>query len=177
MSEYFLRFRGRVEGPLPAGEVISRWRSGRVSGLHECSTDNANWTPLSRLEVITDDAGRETIAPRTEMGRLRLDVHPPVQAVVQPPPLPTQGRAAEGLPPVSRRREFADSSGNGMAIGGFVCSIAGLFIGPVAVVGLILSAIALARPGLRGLAIAGLVIGIIGTLAWLVILMLISAGR
>lgn len=59
-------------------------------------------------------------------------------------------------------KQSADSSKNGFAIAGFVCSIVGLFVlWPLCVVGLILSAIGL-KSERKGLAIAGLVIGIVG---------------
>jgi len=50
--------------------------------------------------------------------------------------------------------------GNGFAIAGFVCSLVGLFVWPIAIAGIILSAIGL-KSARRGLALAGLIIGIV----------------
>lgn len=59
--------------------------------------------------------------------------------------------------------------GNGLAIAGFVTSLVGLLsCGLIAPVGLVLSAIAARRPP-RGFAIAGIVLGLLGSL-WLLIL-------
>jgi hypothetical protein len=78
-----------------------------------------------------------------------------------------------------------------MAVAGFVCGLVGLVLsaiiicffigGPVALVGLVLSVIGLRqaneRGAKRGLAIAGLVCGIIGVLIALVITILAIAGE
>lgn len=68
---------------------------------------------------------------------------------------------------------------NGLAIAGFVCSLVGLFLGFVAVLGIIFSAIGLSKSNNqgaphRGMAIAGLVIGIVAGGVWLIILASIS---
>ena len=53
---------------------------------------------------------------------------------------------------------------NGLAIAGFVCSLLGLFTGfLLSPIGLILSLVALGRPGGRGFAVAGVVIGLLGS--------------
>ena len=81
------------------------------------------------------------------------------------------------------RRAQETSQGNGMAVAGFVCSLVGLFLfgiilGPL---GIVFSAIGLSkakkegRP-LRGLALAGLILGIVATLGWLIVIAAVSGG-
>ena len=56
------------------------------------------------------------------------------------------------------------SQTNGLAVAGFICSVAGLLTGGLLCpVGLILSLVALGRPSGRGWAIAGIAIGLLGT--------------
>lgn len=69
---------------------------------------------------------------------------------------------------------------NAMGIAGFVCSLVGLVgIGSLSPVGLILSLIGLGREP-RGLAIAGVILGVLGTcgwgIFWLIWIVLIAAG-
>jgi len=53
---------------------------------------------------------------------------------------------------------------NGLAVAGFICSVAGLLTGGLLCpVGLILSLVGLGRPSGRGWAIAGIAIGLLGT--------------
>lgn len=70
-----------------------------------------------------------------------------------------------------------------MAIASLVCSLVGVFCGLTAILGIIFGGIALsqtkhnARPG-RGMAIAGLVIGIFISLSWIAVMMiLVSFGN
>lgn len=67
-------------------------------------------------------------------------------------------------PYVPRSTTTSSSSTNGLGVAGFVCSMVGLLCtgGIVSPVGLILSLVALGRPP-RGLAIAGAIIGAIGS--------------
>jgi hypothetical protein len=53
---------------------------------------------------------------------------------------------------------------NGLAVAGFVCSLIGLLMGGLlSPIGLIMCMIAMGRPGQRGLAIAGLIMGLLGS--------------
>ena len=67
---------------------------------------------------------------------------------------------------------------NGLAIAGFVCSLVGLFAtgGLLCPIGLILSLIALGKPFGRGWAIAGIVIGLIGSCGWLALWVVVGAA-
>ena len=67
---------------------------------------------------------------------------------------------------------------NGLAIAGFACAIVGLFTGGLlSPIALILSLVALGRPGGRGFAIAGVIIGLLGSCgAVVVLLVVILAG-
>lgn len=63
---------------------------------------------------------------------------------------------------------------NGLAIAGFACAIVGLFTGGLlSPIALILSLVALGRPGGRGFAIAGVIIGLIGSCGAVVVLLLV----
>jgi len=68
---------------------------------------------------------------------------------------------------------------NGIATAGFVCSIIGLLIFPLEIIGLILSSIGLARSKRlngtgRSIAIAGIVLGIVGVI---ILIIAISDGN
>jgi hypothetical protein len=67
---------------------------------------------------------------------------------------------------------------NGMAIAGFVCSLLGLLTGGhiLSPVGLILSAVALGRPGNRGLAGWGVALGILGLCGWAIAILIAGAA-
>jgi hypothetical protein len=65
---------------------------------------------------------------------------------------------------------------NGLAIAGFVCSLVGLFSGGfLSPVGLILSLVALGREP-KGFAIAGLILGLLGTCGWLIAFLMAGAA-
>jgi hypothetical protein len=68
-------------------------------------------------------------------------------------------------------------NGSGFAIAGFIASILGLFILPIVFLplGIVFSALGL-KSDLRGLAIAGLIIGIIGILLLLILILLFAAA-
>lgn len=78
---------------------------------------------------------------------------------------------------LKRQDQDAAPTTNGMAVAGFVCGVVGLFLfgivlGPLAI---IFSAIGLSKSNkegrpLRGLAIAGLVLGIVATLGWIIVI-------
>lgn len=88
---------------------------------------------------------------------------------------------ANNTQPVSTRPpSYSDRSGvshRGKAISGFCLSLGGLLIGPVAIVGVIMSGVALSNMSTsnneqgKGFAIAGVIVGFIALLAWLVILL------
>ncbi len=73
---------------------------------------------------------------------------------------------------LSYRHPPRHSDSNGMGIAGFVCSLVGLVAcaGVLCPIGLILSAIGMQREP-RGLAIAGLIIGIVGSVEVLVVIL------
>ncbi|MCC6320574.1 MAG: hypothetical protein IT438_03960 [Phycisphaerales bacterium] len=189
MSQYYVRFRGHVAGPFSTAEVLAQWRSGRISGLHEFSADGASWTPLSRMQVVADASGEERILDPAGAAALRAAsaaasvaapaisaaVAPPPRSEHLPPPQAVQRAAVAGDDPAvtvidySTRTRVAAGPENGLAVAGFVCSLVGIFIGIISLLGLVFSAIALGRPGRRGLATAGLVLGIIGVVGWVIV--------
>ena len=67
----------------------------------------------------------------------------------------------------------APAQTNGLAIASLVCGILGLFFFLPAIPAIITGAMGLKKPGGKGLAITGLVLGIFGTLIWLISLVLI----
>ena len=78
----------------------------------------------------------------------------------------------------------AKQESNGMAIGGFVCSLVGLLLccgGIVSIIGLILSIIGLSKSKQmngsgKGLAIAGIIIGAIGVVVFILTIILYAIG-
>jgi hypothetical protein len=70
----------------------------------------------------------------------------------------------------------AQPAANGLGIAGFICSLVGLFTGGLLCpIGLILSLVALGRQP-RGFAVAGVILGVIGTCAGLILVALIAVG-
>ncbi len=66
---------------------------------------------------------------------------------------------------------------NGLAIAGFVCSLIGfLTMGTLSIVGLILSLVAVGKPGSRGFAIAGIILGALGLCGWVIALVIAGAS-
>ena len=67
---------------------------------------------------------------------------------------------------------------NGLAVAGFTCSLVGVVFsaGLLCPIGLVLSLVALGRPGQRGFAIAGALIGAFGTLVGALILIVAGAA-
>jgi hypothetical protein len=67
---------------------------------------------------------------------------------------------------------------NGLAIAGFIVSLVGLFAtgGLLCPIGLILSLVALGKPFGRGWAVAGIVIGLIGSCGWLALWLVVGAA-
>jgi hypothetical protein len=54
--QYWTRFRGRVEGPFSADELLERTRRGKFSGLFEVSLDGHKWgkvTQFSELHFVS----------------------------------------------------------------------------------------------------------------------------
>lgn len=176
---FFVRFRGRVTGPLSREDLLTQVRSGRISGLHEVSSDGATWKrAIEHPSLAGEEPPQLALSPEPEPPPpppLPVPTQPiavPAPPIPQSPP-PITPAAPPYLmpvplawpPPPERARES-----NSLAVAGFVCSVIGLFIGILSVLGLILSASALSRTEGRGLAIAGLVIGIIGAVGWLLLL-------
>jgi len=179
-----------VAGPFSTAEVLSQWRAGKFSGLHEFSADGDSWTPLSRMQVVAEASGQERLldpasaaallaarAAATSVAAPRVSavIANPPQSEPLPPPQAVQRAAVAGDNPAAavidypNRARVSAGSENGLAIAGFVCSLVGLFIGISSLLGLIFSAIALGRPGRRGMANAGLVLGIIGVVWWVMV--------
>jgi hypothetical protein len=83
--------------------------------------------------------------------------------------------ASASRPPSYTQR--AGVSYRGKAMTGFWLSIAGVFIGPVAIAGLVMSSVALNGMATstnqegKGLAIAGAIIGLVATIGWVLLLM------
>lgn len=75
--------------------------------------------------------------------------------------------------PVAKQQES-----NGLAVAGFVCSLVGLLgtAGLLCPIGLIISLVALGKPGGKGFAVAGLILGLIGSCGFLLVLLLIPAA-
>lgn len=73
--------------------------------------------------------------------------------------------------PVAKSQES-----NGLALAGFICSLVGIFTGGLlSPIGLIISLIALGKPGSKGFAIAGLVLGLFGSCGFIFLLIFLPA--
>ena len=52
MSQWWVRIRGRMMGPLTAREVKERLNDGQIQPYHECSPDGHTWTPVSEVPEL-----------------------------------------------------------------------------------------------------------------------------
>lgn len=100
-QSYFVRFRGRIAGPLRRAEVVEQLRAGRISSLHEISVDQVEW-------ILVKDS--EEFVPRVPIRRPPAAPTPPtveksVAATAAAPsqegqPVPERPASA-GLPPAA----------------------------------------------------------------------------
>ena len=144
-------------GPIPE-EQLRQWiAEGRANGQTIVRFGDGPWKPLGTFPEFAAALG--AAAPAIS----------PTAPVSPPPPL-TLGGPSPGAPPAT----------NGLAIGGLVCGILGLFCcGPlVSTVGLILSVVALvqinqnpARYTGKGMAVAGIVLAIAGYIIFVLLLL------
>ena len=99
----------------------------------------------------------------------------------------TPVQAPENQAPSYNAPQYAPAAkqdSNGMAIGGFVCSLVGLLLccgGIVSIIGLVLSIIGLSKSKQmngsgKGLAIAGIIIGALGAVATIFTIILYAIG-
>jgi hypothetical protein len=95
---------------------------------------------------------------RAQFSKLTVDQKNAIKAAFRANKKDIRKKYWESPDGIARRK----ASNNGFAIAGFVCSLVGLFVlWPLCVLGIIFSAIGL-KSDRRGLAIAGLIIGIVG---------------
>jgi len=98
----------------------------------------------------------------------------PVYPTQAPQPAqPYQQTQFYGQVPPTTQAPVAQS--NNMAVAALICGIVGLCIGPASVVALILGIIARKNPDKKGMATAGLVLGIVGVIGWIVALIILFA--
>lgn len=166
--KYFVRFGGKVIGPLSGREVITRVMAGRLSALHEFSLDGKEW----RYCVDLDDALSERHAP-------------------QPPPTPPAADAEAADRPGSRpRKEEPETSASHheqaddvdgededelaeelpedrQARRGLLWSLLGIPFFVFAIVGIFMSANVWGKASGRR-AQAGVIVGVVVLVAWIV---------
>jgi hypothetical protein len=196
---YFVRDRGRVEGPYTRDQVRNLFSLGRIGWDCQLSSDREQWKPASEFEGVLAPVERKVskAQPKAKVAQpKRSQSSPPPEAIPEPsttkvatPPLqlnvprpaPEDAAGIEQAPVVSH-----------LAVASFVFGILGtnllFFIGSALAVAcghIALSDIRRARGGLvgYGLAVSGLVMGytiIVGALlvgAFLVIVALLHASN
>ncbi|HOI54252.1 MAG TPA: DUF4190 domain-containing protein [Phycisphaerae bacterium] len=181
---YYVRTTGEENGrgPFSGAEMAERIRSGDIGPRSEVSTDGTHWCVCcshAELAPLFGDGPQDgPVASSNPLDELASAVS---QAAVHAPPVfhgAVSGRPAAVEGP--RHRSYAAVQGSSkqrLAVNGFICSLlsllfafaprVGLFSIVLAPLGLILSGVALS--GMRrnrnysgkGLAIAGLILGII----------------
>lgn len=126
--------------------------------------------------VVSYVAGYDPICP--SCGFRGTAPAPPVATTPTWIPAPTPGAAA-GPAPVPHSQATVQPAGpqQGMAVGAFVCGLVGFAIPPLSLVAVILGAVAMSNAdrdprshGGKGLAVAGLILGIIVGVFWLLVL-------
>lgn len=103
----------------------------------------------------------------------------PVQPVPQPyqQPQPMYGNPAGAQPqPNQAYTQAPPQQSNGLAVGALICGILGLCFGLLAVVAIILGVMGRKNPVNQGMATAGMVLGIIGAVGWVISLVIIFAS-
>jgi len=200
-KRYYVRFRGRLTGPLSRDVVFEQVKAGRITSLHEISTDGIGWEKMSEWRELA----RSVVPTAVTLPPIPSPL-PPAPSVFQTSLVPVEPVNRDSVqqldssaPPRFQENVIGTpAEGTGMAIAGFVLSLSGssfqlgfvlvlilakiadespsivlmqlLFwaSGPLALLGVVLSSIAMRRPMGRYRAIAGLVLGILATFAWLI---------
>lgn len=200
-EQYYVRIRGKINGPFDLAGLQKLAARGVVSRLHEVSADKITWTSASEYEQLFPSVGgrgaSSAVAEETEDdGEYGLNTPPlPAPAPQYPPPpsaagapsayaattAHTPGYPNVGYQPVGYAAPPMNvgKSYSGMATASLVLSLVGLILfgfilGTLAV---IFSSVALAGMGRhgnsdgKGRAIAGLIIGIIDVVVGILMMM------
>lgn len=192
---YEVRYKGRIEhAKLDEHSLVERVRSGQVSGVHSYRSAGADrWLPVFRMEYQRNSEGRWTIIDEAQPAKppepeTPVPQPPPQQpAQISNPSVVIMNGAAVQQPaadPAAGRSGIAAAPGGGLSIAGFIVSLVAavlavglltpqLFRIEVGIAGAVLAAVSIVFSACgmpsrrhRGLAIAGLVIGIVTILAW-----------
>ena len=98
-TQYYLRVRGRVQGPFDHEKLQNFSRRGQLSRLHEVSTDGINWVRASTLPELFASPPAAAAAPVATPAPPSVAAPPP--SVIAPPPSVTTAPAvALSAPPV-----------------------------------------------------------------------------
>jgi hypothetical protein len=176
MIEFYVRDEktGDPFGPYSAEQILSLISNDAVHAWTLLSLDGKVWRPCAEWERFSNEFPGDLLDHGGDAPSDGTGPWPPVPEDSQAPDAggqvyaaPAQYRATADF---SNAAYYGQPSFQGMAIGGFVCSIVGVFFcGLVSVAGCTLCGVALANmaaydsPDGKGLAIAGVVIGMIGT--------------
>lgn len=198
--KFFVRYCGKMSGPFSARDLTARVMTGRISALHEFSTDRKQWRYCVDLDDALSEPPARAAAPSTQ------------SAQHEPPPDPARGQAPsrpqEEIPPgpaddaaarAESEDDFSDQPpedaepvdrtariGVGLSAAGLALpalafanlTVSG-FVLPVlavaallAVAGVVVSASARGNPNGRSRATIGIVVGAVALAAWVVIFLL-----
>jgi hypothetical protein len=201
-DQYYVRIRGRVNGPFDLAGLQRLAARGVVSRVHEISADKINWTSACEYEDLfpstSGSRAGATVAEQPEDdGSYDIDPPPlpapaPQYAPSRPVAAPYVAPAAQGFPnagypsgatyqPIGYTSAGvpAGKSYSGMATASLVLSLVGLILFGfiLGVLAVVFASVALSgmgrygNPDGKGRAIAGLVLGIIDTVAGTLLLM------
>jgi hypothetical protein len=67
-EQYFIRVRGRVQGPFDADKLRQLARRGQFSRLHEISTDSQQWSPAKNYPDLFAAPAGDSVAPSSAAG-------------------------------------------------------------------------------------------------------------
>lgn len=181
---------------LDAQGFVELVRSGQISGVHAYrATGTLRWLPVFRMEHQRDAEGRWTIIDEAQPARPQQPLPPIAEPPPPPGPqisnpsvvIMTGGASApahSAEPARTDPKDLAATQGAGLSIAGFTLGVisvvvAGVLFAPplfrieigiagvvVAGVAIVLSACGLPTGRRRGLAVAGMVTGIVMFIGW-----------
>jgi hypothetical protein len=199
---YWVRIRGKVQGPLTADAVCQGVRAGRIGSMHEVSADRRRWQPLRSCQEIMS-----LLSPPAEVERPgRVETAPseePEEPLLQhmPPPLPSQHLTVPASPwtdvpsstapvmiqfeqpPMAFGTQTHERASHPSEAGGRTCSILSICCGGVAFLfcpvafgpaGVVLGIIGICLSRQKALGIIGVVLSIVGTIVGMIIGMMVG---
>jgi hypothetical protein len=158
----------KVKAGVPAHDVVKKQEAVKPAEIASLSLNASTETEINAGDIVPPDS--YIAYPNTATAK-EEDKAPELETKKTAPEIAADKTKSAGA------GAKAEGATDGLAIAGFVCSLAGLFVAGILLgtLGIVFSAIALSRMGStgkkgRGLAIAGIVIGAVAIIGALIVI-------